>query len=145
MANYSYAPAGSVAPSVLQHLTLHVDAARSRGESGLGLVPDERAIARMIDAAFWASLRREEGLAPKISLAFVTRDEALYPLVLERAVALEPAALTRLAAIVERPGVHLGVAYQDGELSVWGMVRAIPKYCCVVEVAEPGLLVVKHH
>jgi hypothetical protein len=25
------------------------------------------------------------------------------------------------------------------------MVRSIPKYCCVVEVAEPGLLVIKHH
>jgi hypothetical protein len=145
MSDYSYAAAGSVAPSVLRHLSLHVDGARRRGESSLGSVPDERAIARMIDAAFWASLRREEGMAPKISLAFLTRDEAPYPLVLERSVPLEPAALTRLAAIVERPGVHLGVAYQGNALSVWGMVRTIPKYCCVVEVAEPGLLVVKHH
>src|SRR5687768_2620760 len=145
MSDFTYAAAGSVAPSVLRHLSLHVDAARSRGEASLASVPDERAIARMIDAAFWASLRREEGMAPKTSLAFLRRDEALYPLVLERAVPLEPAARTRLAAIVERPGVHLGVAYQDNELSVWGMVRTIPKYCCVVEVAEPGLLVVKHH
>jgi hypothetical protein len=145
MLNYSYAAAGSVAPSVLQHLSLHVDAARSRGERGLGLVPDARAIERMIDAAFWASLRREEGIAPKISLAFLTRDDALFPLVLGRPVPLEPAALTRLAAIVERPGVHLGVSYQGDALSVWGMVRTIPKYCCVVEVAEPGLIVVKHH
>jgi hypothetical protein len=37
------------------------------------------------------------------------------------------------------------VAYQGGELSVWGMVRTIPKFCCVVEVTEPGLLVIKHH
>jgi hypothetical protein len=58
---------------------------------------------------------------------------------------LDPAALTRLSAVVERPGIHLGVAYQEGELSVWGMVRTIPKYCLVVEVAEPGLLVIKHH
>jgi hypothetical protein len=28
---------------------------------------------------------------------------------------------------------------------VWGTVRLIPKYCCVIEVAEPGLIVVKHH
>src|SRR5437762_1884085 len=32
----------------------------------------------------------------------------------------------------------------DG-LSVWGMVRAIPTFCFVLEVAAPGLLVVKHH
>ena len=145
MPNYPYAAAGAVAPSVLEHLTLHVDAARARGENGLGPVPDERAIARMIDAAFWASLRREEGMQPKISLAFLTRDQAVYPLVLERSIPLEPAALTRLSAVVERRGIHLGVSYQDGELLVWGMVRTIPKYCCVVEVAEPGLLVIKHH
>jgi hypothetical protein len=145
MSDYSYAAAGAVAPSVLEHLARHVNAARNRGEEGVASIPDERAIARMIDAAFWASLRREEGIQPKISLAFLPRDEAVYPLVLERPVPLEPAALTRLAAIVERPGVHLGVAYQEGVLLVWGMVRTIPKYCCVVEVAEPGLLVIKHH
>jgi hypothetical protein len=145
MPDSSYAAARSVAPSVLRHLSLHVDAARGRGENNLGAIPDEQAIARMIDAAFWASLRREEGMQPKISLAFLSRGESMYPLVLERPVPLEPGPLTRLAAIVERPGVHLGVAYQDGELLVWGMVRTIPKYCCVVEVAEPGLLVVKHH
>jgi hypothetical protein len=145
MPDYSYAAAGSVAPSVLRHLTLHVEAARGRGESGLGATPDERAIVRMIDAAFWASLRREEGMEPKISLAFLRREEAVQPLVLERRIPLDPAALTRLSAVVERPGIHLGVAYQEGELSVWGMVRTIPKYCLVVEVAEPGLLVIKHH
>ena len=145
MPDYTYAAAGAVAPSVLAHLTLHVDAARKRGESGFGLIPDTRAIARMIDAAFWASLRREEGMQPKISLAFLTRDEAVYPLVLERPIPVEPAALTRLSAVVERRGVHLGVSYHGDELLVWGMVRTIPKYCCVVEVAEPGLLVIKHH
>ena len=145
MSDFTYAAAGAVAPSVLKHLALHVDAARARGVNDLGLVPDERAIVRMIDAAFWASLRREEGIQPKISLAFLERQQAVYPLVFEHSVPLEPAALTRLAAIVERPGVHLGVAYQEGELLVWGMVRTIPKYCCVVEVAEPGLLVIKHH
>ena len=145
MPHYTYAAAGAVAPSVLAHLTLHVDAARNRGEQGLGAIPDEQAIARMIDAAFWASLRREEGMQPKISLAFLTRDEAVYPLILERPIPLDPASLTRLSAVVERRGVHLGVAYQDNELAVWGMVRTIPKFCCVVEVAEPGLLVIKHH
>ena len=145
MPDFTYAAAGAVAPSVLSHLTLHVEAALKRGENGIGSVPDERAIARMIDAAFWASLRREEGMQPKISLAFLTPDEAGYPLVLDRPIPLEPAALTRLSAVVERPGIHLGVSYHDGQLFVWGMARTIPRYCCVVQVAEPGLLVIKHH
>ena len=145
MPDYTYAAAGAVAPSVLAHLTLHVDAAGDRGERGFTALPDERAIARMIDAAFWASLRREEGMQPKISLAFLTREEAINPLILDRSVPLDPAALTRLSAVVERRGIHLGVAYQGSDLMAWGIVRTIPKYCCVIEVAEPGLLVIKHH
>ena len=73
MPSTTYAAAAAVAPSVLAHLTLHVDAARGRGDQDLGSIPDERAIARMIDAAFWASLRREEGMQPKISLVFRRR------------------------------------------------------------------------
>jgi hypothetical protein len=33
----------------------------------------------------------------------------------------------------------------DGELRVWGTTRVIPPYCLVLEVAAPGLLVMKHH
>ena len=35
----------------------------------LGPAPDALAIETLIDAAFWASLRREEGFPPRISLA----------------------------------------------------------------------------
>ena len=31
------------------------------------------------------------------------------------------------------------------ELRVWGTTRTIPTFCFVLEVAAPGLLVVKHH
>jgi hypothetical protein len=39
----------------------------------------------------------------------------------------------------------LGVWRDQGELYVWGTTRTIPKLCFVLEVAAPGLLVVKHH
>jgi hypothetical protein len=142
----AYAAAPVVAPSIRVHLLRHVADAERRGESGFAALPDEQAIAQMIDAAFWTSLRREEGFAPKISLAFVRAQDTPYPLMFEEAVPLEPTSLTRVAPAVERPGIHLAVAPgPDGDLAVWGIARAIPKYCCVVEVAEPGLLVVKHH
>jgi hypothetical protein len=145
MKEQAYAAARAVAPSVRTHLLYHVSEAQKRGERALPDVPDEPTIARIIDAAFWASLRREEGYIPKISLAFVSPGETLYPLLFARPVPLDPAALTRLAPAVERPGIHLGVARDGDDLSVWGTVRAIPRYACVVEVSEPGLLVVKHH
>jgi hypothetical protein len=99
----------------------------------------------MIDAAFWASLRREEGYMPRISIAFLSPEEAIHPLVFERPLPLLPGPLTRVAPAVERQGIHLGVWRDQGELYVWGTTRTIPKLCFVLEVAAPGLLVVKHH
>ena len=65
----------------------------------------------------------------------------------ERPLELTPPILSRLAPAVERPGIHLGVwrdDAQNGELRVWGITRMIPKLCFVLEVIEPGLLVVKY-
>jgi len=49
----------------------------------------------------------------------------------------------RLAPAVERPGIHLGVWQYEQELKVWGTTRVVPTSCFVLEVIEPGLLVVK--
>src|SRR4029450_7705860 len=102
------------------------------------------AVEAMIDAAFWASLQREEGYSPEISLAFLPPERAQHPLTLGAALPLGPRTLARLAPAVERPGIHLGVWRERGELVVWGTTRAMPTYCFVVEVIAPGLMVVKH-
>jgi hypothetical protein len=102
-------------------------------------------IERLIDAAFWASLRREEGYVPKISLALIPPDDAVQPVMFGRSLALLPTTLVKVAPAVERPGIHLGVWRTNGELRVWGAVRTIARVCLVLEVAAPGLLVVKHH
>jgi hypothetical protein len=99
----------------------------------------------MIDAAFWASLRREEGYTPRISLAFVAPEALKWPLIFGRPVSLAAQPLTRLAPAVERPGVHLGVWGNGEELTVWGATRNLPGFCMVLEVIAPGLLVVKHN
>jgi hypothetical protein len=108
-------------------------------------IPAVEDIEQLIDTAFWASLRREEGYAPKISLALIPPDVAVQPVVFGRSLALLPTALVKVAPAVERPGIHLGVWKIDGELRVWGAVRTITRVCLVLEVAAPGLLVVKHH
>ena len=82
---------------------------------------------------------------PRISLAFLSPEQAVQPLLFERPLPLDPAALTRVAPAVERPGIHLGVWPNASGLSVWGTSRIIPKFCFVLEVTAPGLLVVKHH
>jgi hypothetical protein len=140
----AYAVARAVAPRIHAHFSTHQQLDDGPDTVAVETIPGEAAIEAMIDTAFWASLRREEASVPKISLAFLTPAETHHPLVLERPLPLDPAVLTRVSAAVERPGIHLGVAYLDGELRVWGTAQAIPVHCFVVEVIEPGLIVVKH-
>ncbi len=107
-------------------------------------LPDASAIEALIDAAFWASLQREEGFAPEISLAFLSPEHAVQPLRFATPLPLGPRALARLAPAVTRPGIHLGVWRDRGEPVIWGTTRAVPPSCFVLEVLGPGLLVVKH-
>jgi hypothetical protein len=141
----TYPPARIVAPQVHEHFARHVKAALSRGYRTIAAVPPADTIERMIDATFWASLRREEGYVPKISMAFLPPEQNEHPMLVERPLTLTPATLTKLAAIVEHAGIHLGVWEYDGELCVWGTTHNIPTFCFVLEVVEPGLIVIKHH
>lgn len=144
MTGPSYPAARAVAATVQAHFARHLAAARERGWQQFVPPSDAQAIEAIIDAAFWASLRREEGFSPKISLALLPPEQAGQPLRFEQSLPLTPAALARLAPAVERPGIHLGVWRERDELCVWGTTRTIPKFCFVLEVIEPGLLVIKY-
>jgi hypothetical protein len=145
MTEISYPAARAVAPTVEAYFDHHLTAARQQGrQQQLAQTPDARAIEAMVDAAFWASLRREEGYSPKISLALLPPEQAGQPLTFEHRLPLNPAALSRLAPAAERPGIHLGVWRDKDELYVWGTTRTIPRFCFVLEVVEPGLLVIKY-
>jgi hypothetical protein len=138
----AYPPARAVARRILDHFS------RLRGGASENQ-PDappmtEADVESLIDAAFWASLRREEGYVPRISLAFLPPDRAVRPLTFDKRIPLHPVALTRMAPAVDRPGIHLGVWHDGDGLAVWGTTRAVPSFCFVLEVAAPGLLVIKH-
>lgn len=143
MADPAYPAARAVASKVQLHFARHLARARERGRTPLAPEPDADAIEAMIDAAFWASLRREEGLTPRISLAFLPPDGAGQQLTFGQRLPLAPTALAKLAPAVERPGIHLGVWRDAGQLSVWGTTRSLPAFCFVIEVVASGLLVVK--
>jgi hypothetical protein len=140
----TYQAAQAVAATVASHFARHLAESRQCGEPRIAPAPEEKAIEAIIDAAFWASLRPEEGHSPKISLAFLPPEQAGQPLIFERRLALTPSVLTKLGPAVERPGIHLGVWGEWDDLHVWGATRTIPSFCFVLEVVEPGLLVVKH-
>jgi len=146
MTQPAYAVARTVAPTVAEHLLLHRAALPPHDPllPPRELLPDADSIEALVDTAFWASVRREEGYIPKISLAFLRPVDEIRPLMFEKPLPLEPSALTRLAAAVERPGIHLGVWPDNKKLMVWGTTHHVPPFCFVVEVIAPGLLVLKH-
>jgi hypothetical protein len=138
----TYPAAQLVADAVQGHFARHIATARG---SGIDVeTPSALAIAAIIDAAFWASLRREEGHAPRISMAFLAPDAAKHAVRFAGRLPLLPAVLSKVAPAVERPGIHLGVWRTGDDFHVWGTTREVPAFCLVVEVVTSGLIVVKH-
>jgi DNA integrity scanning protein DisA with diadenylate cyclase activity len=140
----TYKAARKVSTVIEQHFTQQLTAAAIRGEKNLAPEPSKQTIETIIDTAFWASLRKEEGHSPKISLAFLPPEATRKPLLFEYPLALTAEILNKLSPAVERPGIHLGVWQHEGELYIWGTTQDIPGFCFVLEVVEPGLLVIKH-
>jgi len=107
-------------------------------------LPEVDEMEALIDAAFWASLRREENYPTRISMAFLDPSKSSSAMTFENGLALTPETLTRLAPAADRPGIHLAV-WRDGDLlRVWGATRKVPAFCFVLEVTAPGVVVIKY-
>src|SRR5688500_7027560 len=129
-----YPTARTVAP------TLHAHFIKCAGTSA---VPDIKTIEDIINVAFWASLRREEGRSPRISIAYIEEESATDAFAFARPLPFEAGVVARLSPAVERPGIHLGVWRAGDALLMWGTTRRVPPSTFILEVAEPGLLVIK--
>jgi hypothetical protein len=140
----TYKAARQVAELVAGHFDRHHSAVSRYYEQELAPKPDRHTIEAIIDTTFWASLRKEEGRSPKVSIAFLSPEDAEHPLIFAETLQLTANTLTKLAPAVERSGIHLGVWPEGNELRIWGTTRVIPGLCFVLEVIEPGMLVIKH-
>ncbi len=140
----TYQAAQMVSETIESHFLFHHQKAVNHDGKLLAPVPTSQVIESIVDTTFWASLRREEGRFPKISIAFLPPELTEQPLIFENRLAFNPNVLTKLAPSVEHAGIHLGVWVEQDELYVWGTTTSIPGLCFVLEVVEPGLLVVKH-
>ncbi|WDF57032.1 putative sensor domain DACNV-containing protein [Mucilaginibacter sp. KACC 22063] len=140
----TYLAARMVAPDIEAHFAKHLALARETGSTNLALQPVAEIIEAVIDVAFWASLRREEGHEPKISIALLPPHQVKQPLKFGNKIRLTPHNLKKLSPAVETPGIHLGVWLEGTDLYIWGTTHYVPGICFVLEVIEPGLLVIKH-
>ncbi|WP_224995714.1 putative sensor domain DACNV-containing protein [Cesiribacter sp. SM1] len=140
----TYQAAQLVAENVEAHFVRQHAAARELGEQISVPLPSAAVIQQLLDVCFWASLRREEGHAPKISLAYLSPEQAVQPLLLRHRLPFTPNVLIKASPGVERAGIHLGVWQEKGQLYIWGTTRNVPSLCLVLDVSAPGLLVIKH-
>lgn len=140
----TYRSATLVAATIENHFARYLSTPHQPGNQDIAHPPSAKVIEAIIDTTFWASLCREEGHSPKISLAYLPAEQAKQPLIFEQRLPLTPGMLTKLAPGVERPGIHLGIWCENDELYVWGTTRTIPNFCFVLDVPEPGLLVIKY-
>ncbi|MBD2723358.1 putative sensor domain DACNV-containing protein [Hymenobacter armeniacus] len=139
----TYLTARMAAPMIAAHFARH-HAASLEDADRLAAPPEAQWVEAVIDVAFWASLRREEGHPPRISLALLPPEQIRRPLLFGHKRRLTPYNLLKLAPAVEQPGIHLGVWHDADGLYLWGTANTIPSLCFVLEVVEPGLLVAKH-
>ena len=124
MAEPGYPAARAVAPRIQEHFVRH----RSVGDGSAAELPPVEAIEAIIDAAFWASLRREEGYVPRISLALLPPEAGAAPAAVRAAAAaqLERARARRARGRAARhPSRRLAVG-PSRELKVWGTTRTVP-------------------
>ena len=113
-------------------------------DKGSAARPSAQVIEQVIEVGFWASLLPEEGHNPRVTLAYTEPPGDGSALTFEQHIPFEAHIVAHMAASVERPGVHLGLWLIEGELRIWGILRSLPYWCFVLEVAAPGLLVVKY-
>ncbi|MDX5346448.1 MAG: hypothetical protein LPK19_04315 [Hymenobacteraceae bacterium] len=140
----TYKAAQAVAKTIEEQFERYKVDAEERGLQTEAPVPPAALIETIIDTAFWASLRREEGVSPKVSLVFLPPELVPQPLLFKEKLPYRPRVLTKIAPGVAQAGIHIGVWHEDGELYIWGTTSEVINFCFVLDVSEPALLVVKH-
>src|SRR4051812_7491946 len=93
----TYKAARLVASTIEQHFAQHLQDAKDRGEQIDTLAPEAEKIETIIDVAFWASLLKEEGHSPVISLAFLSPDQLERPLLFAHRLPFSSHSLTKLS------------------------------------------------
>jgi hypothetical protein len=133
----------SVASGAASRIHRHFRQLLASSPAAAAPLADLATLEAALNVAFWASLRREEGFSPRVSIALVPAQRILDPLLLARALPVTAETLTKVAPAVDRQGVHLGVWPQDGGIVMWGATDNLPPHCLVIEIIAPGLMVVK--
>jgi hypothetical protein len=123
------------------------------------LLPTIEQLTEVCQAAFWASLQKQESRPVTFSLAFIPPDESPNAFTFERAAYLNPESIARLAPALHDSKSVIGVWPEDGQLVIWGFTSgtamstsgSLPYWFVdpnmgwplTIQVQEPGKLIVR--
>jgi hypothetical protein len=104
--------------------------------------PSRPQLEALIEAAFWASVRRDEGRPVSFALAYVEPEEGNTSFIFKQPVPFATEGLARLGPAIQNSDARIGVWPGDGgELKLWGYTT-LDYPCFEITVLAPGQLVV---
>lgn len=137
MRESTYEPAADVIERIRRVVGEHV--AKWGAEEAL-LAPTGEVLRRVLTTAFWAGLRENERRALRFSLALIAPSG--HGLIFEQPKRLIPKEIARVAPALART-TSLGVQTVDDTEVIWGITGLFSKTCLLVDVVDPGVVVVK--
>ena len=110
------------------------------------LIPSQKLISQIIDAAVWASFATDEGNSVTISIILSPEEDSFDTFIFDKPISFDVNHLVKLGAALENPRADISVwPDEEGKLVVWGfrtrsVKTLIPNLC--VEAMAPGSVLI---
>ncbi|MFZ5798940.1 MAG: hypothetical protein C4563_09955 [Desulfobulbus sp.] len=86
-----------------------------------GEAPSREHLAKLLDAVFWASHEKEEGVSVTVSLIYNRPAQVPDCFCFDRPLSVHPRNLVKLGPALENPRAHISIwPDEHGELKIWG-------------------------
>jgi hypothetical protein len=107
--------------------------------------PSRASLRKMVECAFWTSLRTEEGRFPKFSMVYASKNECRNRLEFVHPKPFRAEVIAPLAFSLSHDNSRLGVAKAAGtdNLQVWGVIQEYPTDCIEIRVLRPGRIMIQ--
>ncbi|MDW7774081.1 MAG: hypothetical protein SCH71_14435 [Desulfobulbaceae bacterium] len=117
-------------------------------ELSVGGIPSREHLALLLDAVFWASYEKEEGVAVTVSLIYKKPEQMADSFCFDRPLVLHPRNMVKLGTALENPRAHINIwPDEQGELRIWGFKTGSDDFITTdlwVQALGPGCVLVTY-
>ncbi|MHB8809315.1 MAG: putative sensor domain DACNV-containing protein [Desulfobulbaceae bacterium] len=113
-----------------------------------GEIPAKEHLALLLDAVFWASHEKEEGVSVTVSLIYRQPEQLPDSFCFDRPLALHSRNLVKLGPALENPRAHISIWPDErGELKIWGFKTGSDDFITTdlwVQALGPGCVLISY-